>query len=204
MSAQTLLSPEAIAGHVGRLGAEIERDHPDGVVLVAVLKGALLFVADLVRSITDVPVEIDFLAISRYEADSGRVRLLQDVSIDLTDRDVVVVEDIVDTGLTLSYLMKHLQSLGPRRVDVCTLLDRTGRRIVPHEIRYRGIEIDDVYVLGYGLHRADLFRNLPAVVTVEREDLVDRLDEYVHRWYGADSVEPQQAGGRIPRVRRFP
>lgn len=185
MSASTLLTADEIAAHVKRLGSEIERDHPDGLVFVGVMKGALLFLADLVRAVRGVPVEIDFLAISRYEPDSGRVRLLQDVSVDLTNRDVVVVEDIVDTGLTLSYLLNHLRGLGARRVEVCTLLDRTGRRIVPHDIRYRGMEIDDVYVLGYGLHRADLFRNLPAVMTVDRDDLVERAGEYVRLWYGA-------------------
>lgn len=185
MSVSTLLTTDDIAAHVRRLGAEIERDHPDGVVFVGVMKGALIFLADLVRAVTNVPVEVDFLAISRYEPDSGRVRLLQDVSLDLTARDVVVVEDIVDTGLTLSYLLNHLRELGARRVEVCTLLDRTGRRIVPHDIRYRGLEIDDVYVLGYGLHRADLFRNLPVVMTVDRDDLTARTGDYVRRWYGS-------------------
>lgn len=188
MSVSTLLTAEDIAAHVDRLSTEIERDHPDGVVFVGVMKGALLFLSDLVRAVRGVPVEVDFLAISRYEPDSGRVRLLQDVSLDLTDRDVVVVEDIVDTGLTLSYLLSHLRGLGARRVEVCTLLDRTGRRIVPHDIRYRGLEIDDIYVLGYGLHRADLFRNLPAVMTVDREDLTARPEKYVRLWYGGDGA----------------
>lgn len=188
MNVSTLLTADEIAAHVTRLGTEIERDHPDGVVFVGVMKGALLFLADLVRAVRRVPVEVDFLAISRYEPDSGRVRLLQDVSLDLTGRDVVVVEDIVDTGLTLSYLLNHVRELGARRVEACTLLDRAGRRIVPHTIRYRGLEIDDIYVLGYGLHRADLFRNLAAVVTVDSDDLAARPDEYVRKLYGADGT----------------
>ncbi len=92
------------------------------------------------------------------------MRILHDVDLDLTGRDVVLVEDLVDTGLTLGYLVKHLEAQGPRRVDVCTLLDRPARRILPVTVRYVGMEIPDVFVLGYGLHRADLYRNVPRVV----------------------------------------
>lgn len=185
MDVTRLLPRGKLVEHVRRLGAEIATDHPDGVVVVGVLKGALLFLADLVRAIEGVPVTVDFLAITRYRAESGRVRLLQDVTVDVEDRDVVLVEDIVDTGLTLSYLLGHLRDLGPRRVEVCTLLDRTVRRIVPLDVRYRGEEIGDVFVLGYGLHRADLYRNLPEVVTVDREHVLREPDAYVEALYGA-------------------
>lgn len=185
MDVEPLLPRRDLDEHVRRLGTEIAADHPDGVVVVGVLKGALLFLADLVRAIEGVPVVVDFLAITRFRAESGRVRLLQDLEVDVTDRDVVLVEDIVDTGLTLSYLLGHLRDLGPRRVEVCTLLDRTVRRIVPLDVRYRGEEIGDVFVLGYGLHRADLYRNLPEVVTVDREHVLREPDAYVEALYGA-------------------
>ncbi len=187
MTAQQLLSKSEIARHVERLAREIEKDHPDGIVLVGVLKGSLLFLADLTRAITTCPVEVDFIAISRYAPDSGRVRLLCDIGLDIAGRDVIVVEDIVDTGLTLSYLLSHLQARAPRSLDVCTLLDRTVRRIVPLEVRYRGTEIDDVYVLGYGLHHADLYRNLSIVVTVDRDRLIARPDTYVAELYSGEA-----------------
>jgi hypoxanthine phosphoribosyltransferase len=182
-----LLSPAALAAHVERLGAEISADHPEGVVLIGVLKGALVFLADLVREIRDVDVTVDFLAISRYAPDSGRVRILKDLDLDLEGRDVVLVEDMVDTGLTLSYLLRHLRDRGARRVEVCTLLDRAVRRIVPLTPRYVGQEIADVFVLGYGLHYADLYRNLPFVVQADRALIHDRPDAYVDALYGEDS-----------------
>ncbi len=169
-----LLTRADLAARVDRLGREIEADHPDGVLLVGVLKGALIFLADLARAIRAVPVEVDFIAISRYAPDTGRVRILKDLEADIAGRDIVVVEDIVDTGLTLSYLLRQLEPRAPRRLDVCALLDRPGRRIVPLEVRYKGEEIPDVFVLGYGLHYADLYRNLPVVVEADpralRED----------------------------------
>ena len=100
-------------------------------MLVGVLKGASIFLADLARAIQDVAVEVDFIAISRYAPDSGRVRILQDVDLEVAGRDVVLVEDLVDTGLTLGYLVEHLRRQDPRRVEVCTLLDRPARRILP-------------------------------------------------------------------------
>ena len=152
MPATVLLDADEVAAQVRRLGAEIAADHPEGVVLVGVLKGALLFVADLARAIVDIPVDIDFIAISRFAPDSGRVKILHDLATDISDRDVVLVEDMVDTGLTLAYLMGQLEARGPRRLAACTLLDRPARRIVPHDIRYRGLVLDDEFVLGYGLH----------------------------------------------------
>lgn len=183
-----LLDRHAIAGHVARVAREISGDHPEGVVLVGVLKGALIFLADLARAIGDIAVEVDFISISRYAPDSGRVRILQDVAADLTDRDVVIVEDLVDTGLTVAYLRGYLEARGPRRVDVCALLDRPVRRIVPLEVRYRGLEIPDVYVLGYGLHQADLYRNVPQVVEVDREVLRRDPAAFVPELYGRAPV----------------
>jgi hypoxanthine phosphoribosyltransferase len=180
---ETLLDETELAATAARLGAAIAADHPQGVVLVGVLKGASIFLADLARAIPDVAVEVAFIAISRYAPDSGRVRILHDVDLDLTGRDVVLVEDLVDTGLTVGYLVQHLESRGPRRVDVCTLLDRPVRRILPVEVRYVGREIPDVFVLGYGLHRADLYRNVPRVVVADRDLVRAEPDAYVDALY---------------------
>lgn len=167
------------------MAAEISADHPDGVVLVGVLKGALIFFSDLARAIRDIGVTIDFLAISRYAPDSGRVRILKDLDVDVVGRDLVIVEDMVDTGLTLAYLLAHVHGRGARSVDVCTLLDRPVRRIVPLPVRYVGHEIPDLFVLGYGLHYADLFRNLPFVVEADRRVVGERPEAYVEALYGA-------------------
>jgi hypoxanthine phosphoribosyltransferase len=183
-----LVDERAIGAHVERIAGQITRDHPDGVVLVGVLKGALIFLADLVRAITDVDVTVDFLAISRYAPDSGRVRILKDLDVDVEGRDVVIVEDLVDTGLTLAYLLSHVRGRSPRSLDVCTLLDRPVRRIVPLTARYVGAEIDDVFVLGYGLHQADLYRNVPFIVEVDRNVVFDRPAAYVDALYGAGAA----------------
>jgi hypoxanthine phosphoribosyltransferase len=180
----TLLDERALTACVARLGREIAADHPDGVVLVGVLKGALIFLADLIRAIDGIAVEVDFIAISRYAPDSGRVRITHDLATELTGRDVVIVEDIVDTGLTLGYLVQHLRDRGARTVDVCALLDRDARRILPLPIRYVGVEIPDVFVLGYGQHVADLYRNLPRVVEADRELIVRDPAAYVAALYG--------------------
>ncbi len=177
---QVLLDQAALADHVRRLAARIEADHPDGVILVGVLKGALVFLADLARAIRSIDVQLDFLAISRYAPDSGRVRILEDLALDVAGRDVVLVEDLVDTGLTVAYLLRHVGERGPRRLDVCTLLDRVERRIVPLEVRYVGIEVPgDAFLLGYGLHHAERYRNLPVVLSVDRAAVLADPDAYV-------------------------
>ncbi len=189
MPAEILLDAAALAAQVRRLGAEIERDHPDGVVLVGVLKGALLFVTDLARSISNVPVELDFIAISRFAPDSGRVKILHDLDSDIAGRDVVLVEDIVDTGLTLAYLTEQLRDRAPRTLSACALLDRPARRIVPSELRYRGVELTDEFVLGYGLHTRDLYRNLPFVAVADRGVLTAEPEAYVDQLYGPNAGE---------------
>jgi hypoxanthine phosphoribosyltransferase len=193
---ERLLDAGTIARTVMRLGSEIEADHPDGVVLVVVLKGALLFGADLARAIRRVPVEIDFISISRFAPDSGRVKILHDLDTDIGGRDVVLVEDIVDTGLTVAYLTNQLEMREPRTLGTCALLDRPGRRIVPQTLQYRGVEIDDQFVLGYGLHVRDLYRNLPFVVAGERADVVAAPNCYVRDLYrgGGDASE---GGGSV-------
>ena len=194
---RVLLDRADLRRAVERLGREIERDFPDGVVLVGVLKGALVFLADLARAIQAVDVVVDFLAISRYAPDSGRVRIVQDVQLDLANRDVVLVEDLLDTGLTCAYLLRHVQALGARRVEVCTLLDRPVRRIVPIAPRYVGDTIDDVFVLGFGLHHQDRYRNLPFVIEAQRADLADDPDAYC-AWY-SDPGEYSNPGEYRPK-----
>jgi hypoxanthine phosphoribosyltransferase len=200
--ATVLLDADAVAVHVERLAAEIERDHPHGVLLVGVLKGALIFVADLARAMTRVDVELDFMSISRFAPDSGRVKILHDLDTDITDRDVVLVEDMVDTGLTLAYLMGRLAERAPRSLSVCTLLDRPRRRIVPHELRYRGLVLDDEYVLGYGLHTRDLYRNLPFIAAGDRDLVTETPEAYVAQLYGSEmraaAGEMRAASGKSP------
>ena len=175
-----LLDEPRLATHTRRLAAEIAGDHPQGVVLVGVLKGALIFLADLVREVQGVEVTIDFLALSRYAPDSGRVRLLKDLDVDVTGRDVVLVEDLVDTGLTLAYLVQHVSERGARRVEICTLLDRAERRIVPLPLRYVGEEVPgDAYLLGYGLRHRERYRNLPVVVRGDESTLTGDPDAYL-------------------------
>jgi hypoxanthine phosphoribosyltransferase len=181
---RTLLDEAALRDCVTRVAGEIAADHPDGVVLVGVLKGALVFLADLARALVDIEVLVDFIAISRYAPDSGRVRILHDVGLDLSGRDVVLVEDLVDTGLTIAYLLDHLRARGPRELDVCTMLDRSARRIVPLRVRYVGSEIPDVFVLGYGLHQADLYRNVPRVVEADPRVLRADPGAYLPALYG--------------------
>jgi hypoxanthine phosphoribosyltransferase len=181
---------------VERLGEQIALDHPDGVLLVGVLKGALIFLADLARAVRDVPVEVDFIAISRYAPDSGRVRILQDLEADIAGRDVVLVEDMVDTGLTLAYLSGQLLERSPRRLDVCALIDRPSRRIVPQTVRYRGLELAEEFVLGYGLHARDLYRNLPFVVSGDRALVATQPDVYVHAVYGRPE-EAREPGATV-------
>ncbi len=186
---RVLLDEAALRHHVTRLAGEITADHPDGVVLVGVLKGSLVFLADLARAVTAVPVAIDFFAISRYAPDSGRVRILKDLDLDVAGHDVVVVEDLVDTGLTVSYLLRHIAERAPSRVDVCTLLDRAERRIVPLPLRYVGEELPgDTFVLGYGLHHGERYRNLPVVFEADRRIVTEHPDAYL-ALYGPDRRE---------------
>ncbi len=179
---RTLFTAGEVRRRVRELGAEISHDHPDGVVLVVVLKGGLMFLADLVRCIT-VPVAIDFVAVSSYEPHQARVRLVKDLDDDIGGRDVVLVEDIVDTGLTLAYLLRQFDLRSPRSLAVCTLLDKPARRILPTEIRYRGFEVPDVFVLGYGLDFAGRYRNLDHLVAGDIDVLTADPDHYVAELY---------------------
>jgi hypoxanthine phosphoribosyltransferase len=171
-----------LAAAAARVAAEISANHTDGVVLVAVLKGSIPFLADLVRRLTIVPV-IDFMAISAYAPETGRVRLVKDLDMDISGRDVVLIEDIVDTGLTLHYLLAELGRRNPASLEACTLLDRTSRRIIPTPVRYRGFEIGDEFVLGYGLDFSQRYRNLDRVVLGDVDVLREDPDAYVPSLY---------------------
>lgn len=170
------------------LGAEIAEDHPDGVLLVGVLPGAIPFLADLVRAI-EVPSEVDFLSISPFggglgSGGTGRVRLTLDLDLDIHGRDVVVVEEIVDTGLTLNYVLSELQARHPRSISACALVDRTRRRLVPVEVAYRGLESDEDLLLGYGLGHGGRYANLAGLYAVEASDLSSHPDHHVAALYG--------------------
>ena len=173
-----LLSAAALDDAVRRLAAELSAAYDDGVLLVAVLKGSVPFLADLARRLTVVP-EIDFLAISHYAPGTGRVRIVKDLDADIAGRDVVLVEDIVDTGLTLTYILGELARRGPRSLAVCALLDKAVRRIVPTRIDFTGFRIDDDFVLGYGLDFDERYRNLDRVVAGDLGTLRSRPDAYV-------------------------
>ena len=158
-SLQVLATGAELDAIARRVGAAISASNPDGVVLVGVLKGSLCFLADVARHVT-VPVRMDFLAVSPYAAGSGRVRLLKDLDEDVHDRAVVLVEDIVDTGLTANYLRAEIGGRGPSSLQLAALVDRPARRIVPVSIDHTGLVVPDVFVLGYGLDFAGRYRNL--------------------------------------------
>ncbi|MDP9441031.1 MAG: hypoxanthine phosphoribosyltransferase [Actinomycetota bacterium] len=168
-----VIDDQELRAGVRRLAGELSAAYPDGMLMVAVLKGSVPFLADLVRMLTVSP-EIDFLAVSAYAPDTGRVKIVKDLDVDVYGRDVVLVEDIVDTGLTLNYVLGEIRRRQPRSLETCTLLDKRARRIVPTPIRFVGFVIPDEFVLGYGLDFAERYRNLTRVVagdlTALRED----------------------------------
>jgi hypoxanthine phosphoribosyltransferase len=170
--AEILVDEAAIAAKVRELGARIASDYRGkDLVLVSILKGALPFLADLMRQIP-IPLSLDFLEVSSYGAGtetSGVVRILKDIANPIEARDVLVVEDILDTGHTLTFVVDHLRSQRPASVRLCTLLDKPARRIVPIAIDYRGFEIPDKFVVGYGLDYAEKYRNLPFIGVLKPE-----------------------------------
>lgn len=181
-AARILIPTEELRSGVRRLAAEISEVYADGVVLVAVLKGSVPFLADLVRALTVVP-EVDFLGISSYAPDTGRVRLVKDLDLDIAGRDVVLVEDIVDTGLTLTYVLGELARRGPRTLETCALLDKAARRIVPTPVRFVGFTIGDDFVVGYGLDFAERYRNLDLVAAGDLAALRADPDAHVDQFF---------------------
>ena len=171
---EILIEQEPLQARIAELGAEISRDYAGrDLLLVGVLKGAVFFLADLMRELA-VPCEIDFMAISSYGAgtdSSGVVRILKDLDMNISGRDVLVVEDIIDSGLTLSYLMRSLKARKPASLEVCTLLTKPERREVDVPVRYVGFEIPNKFVIGYGLDFDQRYRNLP-YVAVLHPDLI--------------------------------
>ena len=163
-----LLSERQIQTRVAELAADIRRDLPNDLHFVAVLKGAFMFLSDLVRHI-DGHASLDFMAVSSYATgttSSGEVRLLKDLDTSLDGRNVVIVEDIVDTGLTLTYLQDILRARGPKSLRTACLLSKPSRRKVDVKVEYIGFEIEDRFVVGYGLDYAEQYRNLPSIAVL--------------------------------------
>ncbi len=170
---QVLLSEEQIAAKVTELGARISADYAGRpVTLVSVLKGSLPFMADLMRAI-DLPLRIDLMEVSSYGGNttesSGLVRILKDLSASIEREDVLIVEDIIDTGLTLNYLVRYLRGKNPASLRICTLLDKPARRLVEIPVDYIGFQIPDQFVIGYGLDYGEIYRNLRFVGVLKPE-----------------------------------
>jgi hypoxanthine phosphoribosyltransferase len=168
--ARVVVGREDIRRRIEEIGRTITGDYGGRApVLISVLKGGSVFLADLIREIA-LPLAIDYMSISRYGAaleSMGRVRIVKDLEQDIGGRDVLVVEDIVDTGLTLSYLLSVLESRSPASLEVCALLDKSARRIAPLKIRYVGFDCPDVFVVGYGLDFQERYRNVPDILAVQ-------------------------------------
>ena len=173
---EVLLSAEQIAARVQTLGAEITRDYAGREpVLIGILKGACLFLSDLMRQI-DLPLTLEFMAVSSYgkaQKSSGEVRIIKDLETPVEGKDLIVVEDIVDTGLTLSYLLENLKSRGASSIRLCSLLDKPEPRIAKDlKIDYAGFQVPNKFVVGYGLDAAERYRNLPFIAVVKNPDLI--------------------------------
>jgi hypoxanthine phosphoribosyltransferase len=169
---EILIDEDALHRRIGELGEEISADYGGrDLLLIGVLKGAVFFMADLMRRLT-VPCEIDFMAISSYGGQtdsSGVVRILKDLDMNIKDRHVLVVEDIIDSGLTLSYLMRNLRSREPATLEICALMTKPSRREIDVPVRYVGFEIPNRFVIGYGLDFGERYRNLPYVGVLNPE-----------------------------------
>ncbi len=166
---ETLVEADVLQARVAELGRRISADYAErDLVLVGVLKGAVFFLSDLMRAI-DVPVEVDFMAVASYGSatkSSGVVRILKDLDAAIEGRDVLIVEDIVDSGLTLQYLLRNLRARSPASLEVCALLTKPARTKVDLPCRYVGFEIPDTFAIGYGLDHAERYRNLPFVAAL--------------------------------------
>ena len=175
---EVLIDTDALGARIAELGAEISTDYEGrDLLLIGVLKGAVFFMADLMRKLT-IPCEVDFMAISSYGAStdsSGVVRILKDLDINIEGRHVLVVEDIIDSGLTLSYLMRNLESREPATLEVCALLTKPDRREMEVPVRYVGFEIPNRFVIGYGLDFGERYRNLPYVAVLSDDAVPEGL-----------------------------
>jgi hypoxanthine phosphoribosyltransferase len=166
---EVLITAEDLQQRIAELAARIDADYADReLLLVGVLKGAVMVMADLARAMR-LPVQMDWMAISSYGSgtkSSGVVRILKDLDADITDRHVLIVEDIIDSGLTLSWLVRNLQSRGPASLKVCALLRKPGAARVEVDVAYTGFDIGNAFVIGYGLDYAERYRNLPFIGTL--------------------------------------
>lgn len=167
-----LITPEEIRKRILEMGETITNEYQGkDLVLIGILKGAVPFMADLMQAI-DLPLEYDFMAVSSYGAStksSGTVRFLKDLDLVIESRDIMIIEDIIDTGLTLQYLVENLRSRKPRSLKICTLLDKPDRRKAEVHPDYNGFVIPDVFVVGYGLDYAEKYRNLPCIGVLKEE-----------------------------------
>ena len=199
---ETIVEAETLQERVRELGAELTRDYEGcDLFLMGVLKGAVFFVADLMRHI-DLDCELDFMAVSSYGSltdSSGVVRILKDLDAPIDGKDVLIVEDIVDSGLTLNYLLRNLRGRNPRSLEVCALLVKPGRRKIDLPIRYVGFEIPNQFVVGYGLDLDQRYRNLPHVAAVEDSE-IERLER--PRRFSRVSPEGLKAGSGLPITNR--
>jgi len=170
ISMNLLFPQERIACEIERLGKEISSDHPNGeLILIGVLKGAFLFFSDLCRKI-DIPVTVDFVRLASYGSEtcsSGLVEFRKDIELSIRGKDVVIVEDIIDSGHTLETLYHMLQLREPRSLKICTLIDKRGRREVEIEAHYIGLSVDDGFLVGYGLDYDERYRNLPDIYLID-------------------------------------
>ncbi len=192
---EILVEADELQRRVAELGAEINRDYAGrDLVMIGVLKGAVLFLADLMREL-EIPCEVDFMAVSSYGSatdSSGVVRILKDLDASIAGRDVLLVEDIVDSGLTLHYLLKNLRARDPRSLEVCALLTKPERRRVDLPIRYVGFEIPNRFAIGYGLDHAQRYRNLRYVAALQTLEMLEKPANCP--WYA--DLSPSR--GRIP------
>jgi len=169
---RVLFTTEQLQTRISELGAQISADYQGKqLLMIGVLRGVVFFITDLMRAIR-IPLEVDFMAVSSYSADSrdmGFVRLVKDLELSITGRHVLFVEDIIDTGLTLNYLLRTLRTRNPASLEVCVLFNKEKRRLIDLPIRYKGFDIPDYYVVGYGLDYREKYRNLPFVGLLKAE-----------------------------------
>jgi hypoxanthine phosphoribosyltransferase len=171
---RVLYTPQQIQARIAEMGSQISQDYAGKtLLLIGVLRGVIFFMADLLRTI-NIPVEVDFMAVSSYSPESrdlGYVRLVKDLELSITDRHVLFVEDIIDTGLTLNYLLRTLKARQPASLEVCALFNKEKRRLIDLPLRYIGFNIPDYYVVGYGLDYREKYRNMPFVGLLKAEVL---------------------------------
>ena len=195
-SPKLLQNKEEIDARIMELAIELDDYLGEGDVVVGVLKRCLPFLADLVRKLNH-EIETDFLALTSFQENTGRVRLTRDLGIDVSGRNVLLVEDVVDTGFRLDFLRRHLETHEPAEVRVCTLFDRSDRRVLPVKVEYSGFVLQEGFIVGYGIDHLGMFRNLPSVVSANQELLDEEFekgeskltDEIVRIARGKETVE---------------